>query len=290
MSSLSANHKRILEKLFQMEEGYVLNFTNRTFSDFFETNYDINIYDDKFYGWSGSKASRMRSFWDLEDNDQVALLISDLLKYIGNEILLENLEMRDFPDRLVIKAGEIADELSEDASNSYDQEDAEFLNKEFSDVKKRIKNINEDTYQVIDQRIKEAQKCIENDCPLAAIFLIASTLEGILLEEAESNSQVIMSSDKVPRDKQDKIIQLDKWTLNNLIVVCTDVDMLSQNSSYYGGRLRGVRNFMHPREQLRQNFNPNLHLAKISLQVLRSCLDDINNFKKSNNESNTEKQ
>jgi hypothetical protein len=231
----------------------------------------------------------MRSFWDLEDNDQVALLISDLLKYIGNEILLENLEMRDFPDRLVIKAGEIADELSEDASNSYDQEDAEFLNKEFSDMKKRIKNINEDTYQVIDQRIKEAQKCIENDCPLAAIFLIASTLEGILLEEAESNSQVIMSSDKVPRDKQDKIIQLDKWTLNNLIVVCTDVDMLSKNSSYYGGRLRGVRNFIHPREQLRQNFNPNLHLAKISLQVLRSCLDDINNFKKSNNENNTKK-
>jgi hypothetical protein len=289
MSTLSANNKRILEKVFQMEEGYVLNFTNRTFSDFFETNYDINIYDDKFYGWSGSKASRMRSFWDLEDNDQVALLISDLLKYIGNEILLENLEMRDFPDRLVIKAGEIADELSEDASNSYDQEDAEFLNKEFSDMKKRIKNINEDTYQVIDQRIKEAQKCIENDCPLAAIFLIASTLEGILLEEAESNSQVIMSSDKVPRDKQDKIIQLDKWTLNNLIVVCTDVDMLSKNSSYYGGRLRGVRNFIHPREQLRQNFNPNLHLAKISLQVLRSCLDDINNFKKSNNENNTKK-
>jgi hypothetical protein len=289
MSTLSANNKRILEKVFQMEEGYVLNFTNRTFSDFFETNYDINIYDDKFYGWSGSKASRMRSFWDLEDNDQVALLIYDLLKYIGNEILLENLEMRDFPDRLVIKAGEIADELSEDASNSYDQEDAEFLNKEFSDMKKRIKNINEDTYQVIDQRIKEAQKCIENDCPLAAIFLIASTLEGILLEEAESNSQVIMSSDKVPRDKQDKIIQLDKWTLNNLIVVCTDVDMLSKNSSYYGGRLRGVRNFIHPREQLRQNFNPNLHLAKISLQVLRSCLDDINNFKKSNNENNTKK-
>lgn len=31
-----------------MDSGYVLNFSNRTFSDFFVENFKINIYDDKY--------------------------------------------------------------------------------------------------------------------------------------------------------------------------------------------------------------------------------------------------
>lgn len=51
-----------------MGSGYVLNFSNRTFEEFFRDNFGIDIYSEKYAFGSGSKANRMRAFWEREDN------------------------------------------------------------------------------------------------------------------------------------------------------------------------------------------------------------------------------
>ncbi|TVO96283.1 abortive infection family protein [Shewanella algae] len=79
MSNLSRQEKRKLEKALGMESGYVLDFSNRTFGDFIQEHTGIDIYDPKYDYNSGSKANRMRAFWDLESNYTVAVLFEALI-------------------------------------------------------------------------------------------------------------------------------------------------------------------------------------------------------------------
>lgn len=87
MSDLSSIEKRKLERTLQMESGYVLNFSNRTFDEFFANELGIEIYDAKYDYGSGSKANRMRAFWDVESNLMVGkaleLLAEDWDEYAG---------------------------------------------------------------------------------------------------------------------------------------------------------------------------------------------------------------
>jgi hypothetical protein len=90
MSDLSAIEKRKLERVLQMGGGYVLNFSNRTFAEFFSDELGIDIYSDKYDYGSGSKANRMRAFWDLESNYVVGkaleLLSDDWSEYAGPRV------------------------------------------------------------------------------------------------------------------------------------------------------------------------------------------------------------
>lgn len=80
MSDLTRMERRQLENLFGMGSGYVLDFTNYTFSNFFY-DHRVNI-DAKRYEEDGtSKAKRMRTFWDIDSNHVVGHVIDGLIKY-----------------------------------------------------------------------------------------------------------------------------------------------------------------------------------------------------------------
>lgn len=81
MSDLTFMERRKLEQLFDMPSGYVLDFSNRTFSEFVRESTGRNIYDARYDYESGSKANRLRAFWQKEDNAIVGKLINDLLDY-----------------------------------------------------------------------------------------------------------------------------------------------------------------------------------------------------------------
>jgi hypothetical protein len=84
MSGLNAIEKRKLEHALGMGSGYVLNFSNRTFAEFFLDSFGIYIYDAKYNSGSGSKANRMRAFWERESNYLVGRVL-DLLFTEWNE-------------------------------------------------------------------------------------------------------------------------------------------------------------------------------------------------------------
>src|SRR3954451_14580658 len=68
MSSLTNIEKRKFERLFGMGTGYVLDFSNRTFSDFVLDSTGREIYDNRYDGHGSSKANRLRGFWAEESN------------------------------------------------------------------------------------------------------------------------------------------------------------------------------------------------------------------------------
>jgi hypothetical protein len=86
MSSLSAIEKRTFERLFAMGSGYVLNFSNRTFDEFVLDTVRISIWDPKYERASGSKANRLRAFWDLEPDHTVGRLLGAMLDLMEREL------------------------------------------------------------------------------------------------------------------------------------------------------------------------------------------------------------
>lgn len=81
MSDLTSIEKMKLEKYLGMETGYVLDFSNRTFQAFIYENIKIDIDDEKYDYASGSKANRLRGFWEKESNFLVGKLIENLIEY-----------------------------------------------------------------------------------------------------------------------------------------------------------------------------------------------------------------
>jgi hypothetical protein len=95
MSDLTNLEKRKFEQLLAMGDGYVLNFSNRTFSQFVIDSTGRNPYDAR-YDHGSSKANRLRGFWRQEGNGVVAKLMGDMLDhgveselFTGKDALLE---------------------------------------------------------------------------------------------------------------------------------------------------------------------------------------------------------
>ena len=51
-----------IDRVFGMEDGYVLNFTNQTFAEFFRDEFSVNIYDHRWGAQGNSKANRLRCY------------------------------------------------------------------------------------------------------------------------------------------------------------------------------------------------------------------------------------
>lgn len=81
MSSLKYNDRMKFEKLFGMSSGYVLDFTNRTFSEFISMTLGIDIYDGTYGDNYLSKANLLRGFWTKADDTIVAKLNKELLSH-----------------------------------------------------------------------------------------------------------------------------------------------------------------------------------------------------------------
>lgn len=263
MSSLKMYEKNILEKLFD-RGGYVLNFSNRTFSEFFQEN-GIDIYTEKYDFNGTSKMNRLRSFWELEDDQTTGKLLEALLEYAcATESVSDENK----------KAGQVViNRLLNKISN--EKTEKEFLDTDYSSININKLNLDAGFELVIKQRLHEINHTISN-APLAAIFLCGSTLEGILLDVAGKNPKSFNQAVAAAKNKNTGIVlQFHDWSLAQLIDVAYEVGLISLDIKKYGHALRDFRNYIHPRQQLAQKFNPDKHTAKISWQVLQATIANL---------------
>ncbi|MFV8751944.1 hypothetical protein ACNOYE_15470 [Nannocystaceae bacterium ST9] len=77
MPKLKTSEMQVVEDAF-ITGGYVLEFSNRTFQAFFEDEFDVQIYSDK-YGYRGpSKGSHLRAFVETESGPIAAQVLRAL--------------------------------------------------------------------------------------------------------------------------------------------------------------------------------------------------------------------
>lgn len=82
MSKVSIADKTFLEAALGMSNGYVLDFTNTSFAQFFD-DHGVDIYEEKYAEYGMSKASRLRSFWKLGSDTEVSSSLNGLADYIA---------------------------------------------------------------------------------------------------------------------------------------------------------------------------------------------------------------
>jgi hypothetical protein len=99
MSALAMADRRVLEKHFQMEGGYVLNFSDRTFGEFVAEAVDLDIHNEKYTSGGTSKANKLRTFWKVESDYVVGRLITALVDYEGTLNLTPDAEAKARADK-----------------------------------------------------------------------------------------------------------------------------------------------------------------------------------------------
>ena len=159
--------------------------------------------------------------------------------------------------------------------------EAEFLNTEFADIS--IENLPIGNYVLpyIEARISEIKTCLSAKASLSVIFLSGSTLEGVLLGLAQNNPAMYNQAKSAPKDnKTGKIRLFHEWTLSNLIDVSCEVGFLREDVKKFSHSLRDFRNYIHPFQQMSENFSPDENTAKICFQVLKAALFQITQNKK----------
>ena len=84
MAKLSFTEKQLIERVFGMGSGYVLNFSNREFEEFMKDVVSYNIYQ-KYPGLS--KAKMLRQFIEDESDAYVGKMIILLINYMKSNSL-----------------------------------------------------------------------------------------------------------------------------------------------------------------------------------------------------------
>ena len=81
MSNIRSLDMMVIDDLFEMKSGYVLNFSDRTFALFFAEELNVDI-DDPIYARNGtSKAKRLRCFLQTVDKVTAARALNALWEY-----------------------------------------------------------------------------------------------------------------------------------------------------------------------------------------------------------------
>jgi hypothetical protein len=221
MASLNTNEKQLLEKLFQMGGGYVLNFSDRSMEEFFRDDVGVDIYDQGYNYASGSKANRIRGFWQVADDTLVGKSIDKLTDYIDNQILLGRLDKKDFSTELIQRARSIAARLQgiKLQAAALPLTEDEFINRDFKNLSIDKLGLDAVITTILEQRVEEIRRTLNAHAPLAVIFLCGSTLEGIILGIACTKPREFNQSCLSPKDRSGKVKQFPDWTLNDLAII-----------------------------------------------------------------------
>ncbi|OEE67875.1 hypothetical protein A1OO_19245 [Enterovibrio norvegicus FF-33] len=112
MATLAKRDIRLLETYLQMSGGHLLDFSHRTLAEFFE-DYSIDIDEAQYQVGSGSKANRMRGFWQVSSDMVVGRVLKGVIEYYDDKRASGfYIDASSYSDELRDKCLKIANQLS----------------------------------------------------------------------------------------------------------------------------------------------------------------------------------
>ncbi|MDE2943429.1 MAG: hypothetical protein OXT63_04385 [Gemmatimonadota bacterium] len=271
MSNLTAVERRYLEKLLRMDGGYVLDYTNATFAEFFD-RFDVPIHDPQYTAFGTSKAKKLRAFWAREADGLVGAVLHALLDDYEAECILEGREKEVV---LLEKCREIAARLSGRVSDKATSRAAMFLTKEFPVPEIASLSLDPQMSAIIENRLDELRRVFDAGAFLAVVIISGSVLEGLLLGVAQAQPERFNRSPASPKSRDGKVRRFQRWSLAQLIDVACREGVLDPDVREFSHGLRNFRNYIHPYEQRAEGFKPDEDTAKVCYQVLLAALADL---------------
>lgn len=268
MSSLSEVDKRCLEKILNMGSGYVLDFTNATFGDFFRRR-GVDIHSDIYQNYGTSKAKKMRSFWDREHDAMVATVVSEMI-----DIYEANCDLGDMTmdTQLLTRARSIVSRLSGESEDiRLTEVNKQSLQREFAGSIGSLP-IEQKIVPIIESRLAEVDRTFGAKAYLSSVVMCGSILEAVLLGQAEREPEKFNRSKAAPKTTEGKIKQFCDWKLADLIDVARELGILRPDAHKFSHYLRDFRNYIHPNQQMQSGFMPDKHTARMCVDALRAAL------------------
>ena len=272
MSSLTDIEKRYLEKLLRMGGGYVLDYTDATYGEFFN-RHRIDIHGQKYQTYGTSKAKKMRAFWESEPDAVVGTVLSEMLDSYEADCDLNN---RQTESALLEKSRAIVSRLCGKPQSAKVAPTADdFLTREFTIPNVQKLPIEVQALPIIDSRLAEARKALAAGAHLSVIFLCGSVLEAVLLGAAQKEPASFNRASASPKASDGSVKRFHEWSLAQLIDVSCEVGLLKPDVKKFSHGLRDFRNYIHPYEQMISGLTPDEHTAKLCFQVLKAALASI---------------
>jgi hypothetical protein len=262
----------VIESLLQMGEGYVLDFSDRTFAEFF-AEFGVNINDPRFQEAGGSKAKRLRAFLRISDPEVVARVLAALLerRLLKAPDGAKEAEIARYRAAIARLRGEVS-AAGASAARPTDPE-SELLRRAFDPEMVRRLPLDSPLANALVARMEEAHACIESGAFLSAVILCGSVLEGMCLGFGSRSPERANRAFSAHYKRQP--LKFHEWKLSEWIVVLGKLGDLSPNIEKFGHALRDFRNYVHPAEQVAHGFTPDRHTARIGFQVVVAAIDDL---------------
>ncbi len=270
MSSLTAAEKIFFENVFDMGGGYVLNFSNPSFGQFFD-DYNVDIHSAKYEIYGTSKANKMRAFWDRESDAIVSRVLSDMLDVYE---AICNSAGREMDSAVLKRCRVIITRIAGTVPGPPFVANAVFLNQDVDIPDVQNLPVDFAVAKIIEDRLKEVQACQSVGAHLSVIFQCGSVLEAVLLGAAQSEPEQFNRSGASPKENG-KVKRFHEWTLSEFINVAHDIGLLKADVHTFSHGLRDFRNYIHPYQQMVSGFTPDEHTAKVCFQVLKAALADV---------------
>lgn len=263
---------RVVESVLEMGGGYVLDFSNRTFSEFFR-EHGVDIDAERFSVEGTSKANRLRCFLRTSRPPITGRVLAGLLEYrlASKPDGIRSEDLKRYQALTTRLGGEVATGPS-GAAVDVDAETA-LLRRVFRPELFAQLPVDAAMSKVLVERMNEAQRCIDAKAYLAAVILCGSVLEGMCLGCGSRNIERVSRAYLEQYKKPPR--QLPEWRLNEWIDVLARIGDLSPNVEKFGHGLRDFRNYVHPAEQLARRFTPDAHTARIAFQVVIAAAEDL---------------
>ena len=270
MNSLKYSERQYFEQILGMSGGYVLDFTDAKFGDFFN-GYESDIHNTKYQCIGTSKANKLRAFLQIEPDPLVGSVLAGLL-----DVYEANCDVSDREPQsaLLTKTRDIVARLSGDSPTTQNPSVEVFLKQaiEIPNLHKLL--VEFAVADLINQRMEEVRKGLSVGAHLSVIVMCGSVLEAILLGAAHKEPEKFNRSQASPK-RDGKVKPFHDWLLTEFINVATEIDILDPDVREFSHGLRNFRNYIHPYEQMVSGFTPDEHTAQICWQVLKAALASV---------------
>lgn len=174
--------QKTLEELFEMNTGYILDFSNSSFQRFVLGSINLDIYFDPGYEEYTSKANKLRQILKNEPEEKVATLITDLVEYY-EDFKLKKQSLTEYDKKKIYELKEYAKDLGKTNNEKI------ILDNEIDEKMKIISTRNACFNQMTkDEKLKEICNMLE--------YLLKSKKEFISLDY-ETNSMGYLNGKSV---------------------------------------------------------------------------------------------
>ena len=128
---------------------------------------------------------------------------------------------------------------------------------------------------ILKARWIEAQKCQNAGAFLAAVILMGSILEGLLLSAATENRPACYQSSSSPKRRDGSGLPVEEWKLTHLIDAAVELSWLKTDRGKFGHALRESRNVVHPWEHMAAKADYDEATCKTCWHVLNASVEDL---------------